>query len=62
MHLLLARLPPPDRLVLTLIYLDGCTVAEAADRAGWTTLNNLQDWPRRKYRRNSMSPIVSSPL
>ncbi|MCA9081539.1 MAG: RNA polymerase sigma factor [Planctomycetaceae bacterium] len=35
-HALLARLPPPDRLVLTLIYLDGCTMAEAADRAGWT--------------------------
>ncbi|MCA9175330.1 MAG: sigma-70 family RNA polymerase sigma factor [Planctomycetales bacterium] len=38
-HALLARLPPADRLVLTLIYLDGCTMAEAADRAGWTVAN-----------------------
>lgn len=35
---LLAMLSPPDRLVLTLIYLDGCTMAEAAERAGWTTI------------------------
>lgn len=32
----LAQLSPSDRLILTLIHLDGCTVAEAADRAGWT--------------------------
>ena len=35
-HALLAKLPPTDRLILTLIYLDGCSLAEAADRAGWT--------------------------
>ncbi len=35
---LLEMLTPPDRLVLTLIYLDGCTMAEAAERAGWTTI------------------------
>lgn len=35
---LLAMLSPSDRLVLTLIYLDGCTMAEAAERAGWTTI------------------------
>lgn len=35
---LLAMLSPPDRLVLTLIYLDGCTMAAAAERAGWTTI------------------------
>ncbi len=37
-HELLALLSPPDRLVLTLIYLDGCSMAEAAERAGWTTI------------------------
>lgn len=37
-HDLLAMLSPPDRLVLTLIYLDGCSMSEAAERAGWTTL------------------------
>ncbi len=35
---LLEMLSPPDRLVLTLIYLDGCTMAEAAERTGWTTI------------------------
>lgn len=35
---LLNRLPPADRLILTLLYLDGCTLAEAATRAGWTVI------------------------
>lgn len=30
------RLPPADRLILTLLYLDECSLAEAATRAGWT--------------------------
>lgn len=33
---LLELLPTPDRLVLTLIYWDGCSVAEAAELAGWS--------------------------
>jgi RNA polymerase sigma-70 factor (ECF subfamily) len=33
---LLARLPPKDRLVLTLMYLEECSVKEIADRTGWT--------------------------
>ena len=33
---LLDRLSPRDRLVLTLLYWDGCSVAEAANLAGWT--------------------------
>jgi RNA polymerase sigma-70 factor (ECF subfamily) len=36
LHNLLAQLPPRDRLVLTLRYLDGCDVAQAAHRTGWT--------------------------
>jgi len=35
-HLLLAKLPPRDRLVLTLRYLDQCSVRETAQRTGWT--------------------------
>ncbi len=35
-HNLLARLAPRDRLVLTLIYLEGCSVAQAAELAGWS--------------------------
>lgn len=37
-YALLAQLAPSDRLILTLLYLDGCTMAEAADRAGWTVV------------------------
>lgn len=37
-YALLAQLAPSDRLVLTLLYLDGCTMAEAAARAGWTVV------------------------
>lgn len=32
----LERLPPPDRLVLTLSYLDECSTKEIADRTGWS--------------------------
>lgn len=35
-HHLLAQLPPRDRLVLTLRYLEECDVAETARRTGWT--------------------------
>lgn len=36
LHNLLEQLPPRDRLVLTLRYLEGCGVAETAHRTGWT--------------------------
>lgn len=35
-HNLLSKLPPRDRLVLTLRYLDECSVLEVAERTGWT--------------------------
>ena len=35
-HHLLSKLPPRDRLVLTLRYLDQCSVAETVERTGWT--------------------------
>lgn len=34
-HALLARLPQPDRLVLTLMYLEDCSTKEIAERMGW---------------------------
>ncbi len=37
-YALLAQLSPSDRLILTLLYLDGCTMAEAAERADWTVV------------------------
>jgi RNA polymerase sigma-70 factor (ECF subfamily) len=36
LHMMLAKLGPRDRLVLTLLYWDGHSVAEAAKLAGWT--------------------------
>lgn len=35
-HKMMAQLPPRDRLVLTLRFLDECDVAETARRTGWT--------------------------
>lgn len=36
LHNILGQLPPRDRLVLTLRYLEGCDVAQTAHRIGWT--------------------------
>jgi RNA polymerase sigma-70 factor (ECF subfamily) len=36
LHQLLGQIPPRDRLILTLRYLDQCDVAETARRTGWT--------------------------
>ena len=35
-HAVLGRMRPRDRLVLTLMYLDQCSVAEIATRTGWS--------------------------
>jgi RNA polymerase sigma-70 factor (ECF subfamily) len=35
-HVMLAHLAPRDRLVLTLLYIEQCSVAEAAGLCGWT--------------------------
>jgi len=44
-HGVLAQLPPRDRLVVTLMYLEGRSVAEAADIAGWSqTMTRVQAW------------------
>ena len=36
LHRLLGQLNPRDRLVLTLLYWEGCSVAEAARQTGWS--------------------------
>jgi len=46
---LLEGLLPRDRLVLTLLYWDGCSVAEAAELTGWTqTMVKVQAYRARK--------------
>lgn len=49
LHSLFEQLPPRDRLVLSLRYLDGCDVAETAHRTGWTrTMVKVQALRARK--------------
>ncbi len=46
---LLGQLPPRDRLVLTLRYLEECDVAETSQRTGWTrSMVKVQTWRARK--------------
>ncbi|MHB1035749.1 MAG: RNA polymerase sigma factor [Pirellulales bacterium] len=48
-HTVLSQLPPRDRLILTLVYLEGCSVAEAAELAGWSqTMAKVQAYRARK--------------
>lgn len=48
-HGLLGQLPPRDRLVLTLLYLEGCSVAQASERSGWSqTMVKVQAHRARK--------------
>lgn len=50
---LLGQLPPRDRLVLTLRYLEECDVAETAQRTGWTkSMVKVQTWRARNKLRN----------
>lgn len=52
-HAMLARLAPRDRLVLTLLYLEECSVAEAAELCGWTqTMVKVQAYrAKRRFRK-----------
>ena len=52
-HELLARLAPRDRLVMTLMYLEQCTVAQIAELTGWSeSLVKVQAFrARRRLRR-----------
>jgi RNA polymerase sigma-70 factor (ECF subfamily) len=48
LHGLLERLPPRDRLVLMLRYVEDLSVEETADRTGWTrTMVKVQAWRAR---------------
>lgn len=47
-YTLLGQLPPRDRLVLTLRYMEECSVEETAARTGWSqTLVKVQTWRAR---------------
>ncbi len=59
----LEKLPPRDRFVLTLLYLESRSVAEAADLAGWSqTMVKVQAYrARRKFQKlyEKMHPAVN---
>jgi len=56
--LLLERLPPRDRLVLTLLYVESRSVAEAAEMAGWSqTMVKVQASRARKKLRKLMDEL-----
>lgn len=47
---LLQRLPVNDRLVLTLLYLESCSVEEIAAQTGWSKTNvKVKAWRARKH-------------
>ncbi len=53
LYKLFEQLPPRDRLVLTLRYLDQCDVAETAQRTGWTrTMVKVQTLRAKKRLQN----------
>ncbi|MHC4643295.1 MAG: RNA polymerase sigma factor [Planctomycetota bacterium] len=57
-HRLLGQLPPRDRLVLTLRYLEECDVAETAQRTGWTkSMVKVQTWRARKKLEKLLSEV-----
>ncbi len=55
---LLAQLPPRDRLVLTLRYMEECSVEETASRTGWSqTLVKVQTWRARNKLRKLIEDL-----
>jgi RNA polymerase sigma-70 factor, ECF subfamily len=49
LHSILGRLPPRDRLILTLRYVEDLSVEETAERIGWTgTMVKVQSWRARQ--------------
>jgi RNA polymerase sigma-70 factor (ECF subfamily) len=62
-HALLAKLSPRDRLVLTLIYLEDCSVAEAAEMIGWSqTMVKVQAHRARKKLKKLCDGQLGSPV
>ena len=59
-HSMLVRLPARDRLVLTLMYLEGCSVAEAAELSGWSqTMVKVQAHRARKKLKKLLDEAAS---
>jgi RNA polymerase sigma-70 factor, ECF subfamily len=62
LHELLSRMPPRDRLVLTLMYLEEHSVAEVAALAGWTkTMVKVQAYRARRKLKKLLEQRESSP-
>ncbi len=59
LYRLLGQLPPRDRLILTLRYLEDCDIAETARRTGWSkSMVKVQTWRARKKLRSAWADSV----
>lgn len=57
-HRALSQLPPRDRLVLTLQYLEGRSVAEIAELTGWSTVMvKVQAWRARSKLKKALRAV-----
>lgn len=58
----LEKLSPENRMVLTLVHLEGYSVREAAKRLGWTTINvKVRAHRARQQLRKILEPLVKEP-
>ena len=59
LHRALAHLSPENRMVVTLIHLEGCSVREAAELLGWTVVNvKVRAHRARQLLRNVLEPLI----
>ena len=61
-HAVLGRLPPRDRLVLTLLHFDGRSVAESAQLLGWSeVMVKVQAWRARAKLKKLLEALEMEP-
>ena len=59
LHRALAHLSPENRMVVTLVHLEGHSVREAAELLGWTTVNvKVRAHRARQQLRNILEPLI----
>jgi RNA polymerase sigma-70 factor, ECF subfamily len=55
----LAKLSPENRMVVTLVHLEGCSVREAAERLGWSMINvKVRAHRARRQLRNLLEKLL----
>lgn len=62
LHWLLARLSPPERMVVELIYLEGRACGEAAEILGWSVANvKIRSYRARQRMKRLLEGLVAKP-